>query len=217
MSGRLGDLVAQLLAVRERLDRAVVTATRAQADAEQALAHLSTVGGGTSDRDLAAAVVDARTAGEKAGRYARLLATATEHLTTYINVIAPGSTPTNSPADTAAPSGERLVSEAERRGRRADIAWRKQLQKADDTEDSLKGAEKAAKDTFNYLKQQFGSGGSTSTGSKPPPTSPPDRPQVDNPITSAVMAAGALAVVAKSVWNHVRNRRRAKERDDGDQ
>ncbi|MEU3454029.1 hypothetical protein ABZ671_10545 [Micromonospora sp. NPDC006766] len=213
----VGDLVAQLLAVRGKLDEAAVTALRAQADAEQALAHLTEVGRGSSDQLLRGAVADAEVARDKAGRYARLLADAARHIGTYVNVIAPGAAPSGPAAEDAAPSGERLVTEAEVRGRRADIAWRKQLQKAGDTEDSIKSAEASAKEVFKFFKQQHPNQGGSATGSTSPQQAPAqDRPQVDSPVTAAIMAAGALAVAAKVVWNHGRTRR-ARRRDDDDQ
>ncbi|TDB69700.1 MULTISPECIES: hypothetical protein [unclassified Micromonospora] len=213
----VGEAVAQLLAIRERLDEAAVTALRAQAEAEQAFAHVAEVRGGSSDQPLKAAVADIEVARDKAGRYARLLADAARHISAYVNVLAPGAAPSEVPAENAAPSGERLVTEAEARGRRADIAWRRQVQKADDTEDSLKNAETSAKEVFKFLKQQHRDQGGTATGTTPQQHAPAqERPQVDNPVTAAVMAAGALAVVAKAVWNHGRDRR-ARKRDDDDQ
>ncbi|MCG5460014.1 hypothetical protein PSH03_005812 [Micromonospora sp. PSH03] len=214
MSGSIAELVAQLLAVHGKLDTAAVTALRARTDAEQALAHLAEAQRGSADRGLNAAVADAKVARDKAGRYARLLAEAARHITGYVNTIAPGAAPTESAGDNASPGGERLLTEAERRGRRADIAWRKQVQKADNTEDSLKNAETNAKAVFKFFKQQ--QDGATSGTTSPQPTPAHERPQVDNPVTAVVMAAGALAVTAKAVWNHGKARR-ARKRDEDDQ
>ncbi|GAB3848531.1 hypothetical protein GCM10029963_31540 [Micromonospora andamanensis] len=217
MSGSIAELVAQLLAVRGKLDAAAVTALRARADAEVALARLVEVQRGSSDNRLRTAVADAEVARDKAGRYARLLADAARHITTYVNTIAPGAAPTEPAGDDASPSGERVVTEAERRGRRADIAWRKQVQKADDTEDSLKNTETSAREVFKFFKQHGdGQGGTTSGTTSPGPTPGQDRPHVDNPVTAAVMAAGALAVTVKAIWNHGKARR-ARKRDENDQ
>ncbi|MGC5289796.1 hypothetical protein [Micromonospora sp. DT231] len=213
MSASIAALVAQLLAVRGTLDAAAVTALRAQTDAEQALAHLVGVQRGSTDQRLSAAVADAEVARDKAGRYARLLAEAARHVTRYINTIAPGAA-SSGPDDAASPSGERLVTEAERRGRRADIAWRKQVQKADSTEDNLKNAETSAKEVFKFFKQQ--QDGATSSTTSPQSTPAHERPQVDSPVTAVVMAAGALAVTAKAIWNHGKARR-SRKRDDDDQ
>ncbi|GAA2184395.1 hypothetical protein GCM10009848_09600 [Micromonospora lupini] len=162
---------------------------------------------------MSAAVADAEVARDKAGRYARLLADAARHITGYVNTIAPGAA-SSGPDDAASPSGERLVTEAERRGRRADIAWRKQVQKADNTEDNLKKAETNAKEVFKFFKQQ--QDGGTSGTTSPQSTPAHERPQVDSPVTAVVMAAGALAVTAKAIWNHGKARR-ARKRDDDDQ
>jgi hypothetical protein len=216
MSGSIAELVAQLLAVRGKLDAAAVTALRARTDAEVALARLVEVQRGSDDNRLRAAVVDAEVARDKAGRYARLLAEAADHITEYVNTIAPGAAPTE-PDDAASPSGDRLVTEAEGRGRRADIAWRKQVRKADDTEDSLKDTETSVRDVLKFLKQHGeGQGGTTSGTTSPVPTPGQDRPHVDNPVTAAVMAAGALAVTVKAIWNHGKARR-ARKRDEHDQ
>ncbi|MET7947568.1 hypothetical protein [Micromonospora sp. NPDC005324] len=214
MSANIAALVAQLLATREKLDDAAITALRARTDAEQAVTHLTAITRGSSDRRVSAAVADAEVARDKAGRYARLLADAARHITAYVNTIAPGAASSGPVGEDASPSGERLVTEAERRGRRADIAWRKQVQKADTTEDSLKNAETSAKEVFKFFKQQ--KDGGTSGTTSPRPTPAHDQPQVDNPVTAAVMAAGALAVTAKAVWNHGKARR-ARKRDEDDQ
>jgi len=36
---------------------------------------------------------------------------------------------------------------------------------------------------------------------------------VDNPITAAVMAAGAVAVAAKAIWDHARKQQQRKKED----
>ncbi|WP_326561273.1 hypothetical protein [Micromonospora sp. NBC_01796] len=217
MTASVGDVVAQLRAVLESLDAAVVTALRAQADADQAKAQFTEAATGTDHSMIRAAITASQAASEKVARYARLLAKANESLTTYLNTIAPGSAPTHQASNSATPTGEQIIQGAEQRARRADLAWRKQVQKADDAQDSLKTAETNAKDVFKYLKQQTNPPGESSTGTvapEPPPAQ--ERPQIDHPITAAVMAAGALAVVAKSIWNHGKNRR-ARKRDDDDQ
>ncbi|TCB95581.1 hypothetical protein E0H26_19150 [Micromonospora zingiberis] len=217
MTANIGDLVARLLAIRAELDAAAVTALRAQADAEQAAAHLDGVRQGSNDYGLRSAAEDAKVARDKAGRYARLLAQAARHITRYINTIAPSAASTEPAAEDASPSGERVLTEAERRGRRADVAWRKQVKKADDIEDGLKNAETSAREIFKFFKQQGdGNGGSTSGTTNPEPVPVQERPHVDNPVTAAVMAAGALAVTVKAIWNHGKTRR-ARERDESDQ
>ncbi|WP_327033755.1 hypothetical protein [Micromonospora ureilytica] len=209
----VGDVVAHLLAIRANLDSAAVTASRAQADAEQALAHLSEVRRGGNNQLLAAAAADAEVARDKAGRYARLLADAARHISAYVNVIAPGAAPIDQSVDAAVPSGERLVTEAEARGGKAEILWRRQVQRVDDTEDALKSAESGAEKFYNFLKQDNRGGSSTGTASHGPLQ---EAPQIDNPVTAMVMAAGAVAVIVKAMWDYGHTRR-ARRRDSDDQ
>jgi hypothetical protein len=214
MTASVADIVAQLLQVRERLAAAAVTTMRAQADAEHAHGRYSEAGSGTEHPQIREAITDIRTASDKAARAARLLNEARSHLTKYLNKIAPGSANDSDVSDAEMPSGERLLSEAERRGRKADIIWRKQVKKAEDTESTLKQVEDGGKAVFSYFRQQQNPG-TTSAGTSPPKPPPPqDRPQVDNPITAAIMATGAVAVAAKAAWNHIRKQRERKREDD---
>jgi hypothetical protein len=217
MSDGLDAVVAQLLDVRARLAASAVTAIRARADADQALAHYREASRGTDHPAMKQALADLMTAIDKAAKVGRVLTDAREHLTSYLNRIAPGSSSKDDrPSELAPPSGEDLVRDAERRGRRADAAWRKQVQRADDTEDSLKSAEAGGKAVFNYFKRQEdppGSTGSATTTASPSPIQ--HHAQVEHPVTAVIMAAGALAVATKSVWHHVRNRRKRKRDHNG--
>jgi hypothetical protein len=108
--------IAQILAhfrdLVESVDQAVINAARAQEDAEQAhRVHVETAGS-TSDSQMRHAIVQARTAAEKAGKTSRLLAEAAGHFTNYINIIAPGTVPDRVSAPEATPTGERITSEA---------------------------------------------------------------------------------------------------------
>ncbi|AVT35753.1 hypothetical protein [Plantactinospora sp. BB1] len=217
MTGSVGDVVAQLLAVLRSLDAAAVTALRAQADADQAEAHFTEVARGTNHNHIRQAVTASHTASEKAARYARLLAKANESLTTYINKIAPGSTPTHQAAEAAAPSGERLAAEAESAGSRAETFLRRHVKKADDTEDALKQTEQAVttgvKEMFGGFK---GGPGTTGTpGSTTPSTNAPvERPQLEHPVTAVIMAAGAVVVGVRAMWKTGKRHRERKRHDD---
>ncbi|WP_159079471.1 hypothetical protein [Plantactinospora sp. BC1] len=215
MTSSVADIVAQLQAVRERLAATAVTATRAEADAEQARQRYAEAASGTDHPQIQEAITDIRTAAEKAARTARLLTQARTRFTAYSNRIAPGSAPDDDVQDAEMPSGERLVDEARRRGRKADIVWRKQMQKAEDHESTLKQVEDAGKAVLKYFRQQHGPSGTTSAGTAPPkqPQSQ-ERPQIDNPVTAAVMASGAVAIAAKSIWNSARKQREKKRNDD---
>ncbi|TQJ20787.1 hypothetical protein FBZ33_0991 [Micromonospora sp. A202] len=215
MSATIAALVAQLLAVRGKLDAAAVTAMRARADAEQAVTHLAALKRGSSDQRLSAAVADAEVARDKAGRYARLLANAARHITGYVNTIAPGAASSGSD-DAASPSGERLVEEAEGRSRKAEAFLRRHVKKADDSEDTLKQTEQSITTGLRELQKSFkgsGSSGSTTSTSASPGT-PVDRPQLEHPVTSVIMAAGAVVVGLRGVWNMAKKRRERKQSDE---
>ncbi|MGI5215586.1 hypothetical protein [Plantactinospora sp. CA-290183] len=195
MTGSVGDVVAQLRAVLESLDAAAVTALRAQADADQAEAHFTEAAKGTDHPAIRQAITASHTASEKAARYARLLATANESLTAYINKIAPGSIPTHQAADSAAPSGEQLVTDTvERSNARRNIAsyLSRMARDAENLQDTAKTSTEAVQQGVNIVRhspsppglQQAGTG----TPSAPVPAS---RPKIDAP-----EAAGNIVVVA---------------------
>ncbi|WP_433130300.1 hypothetical protein ACQPWW_06995 [Micromonospora sp. CA-240977] len=215
MTGSIAELIAQLLAVRGKLDAAAVTALRARTDAEQALTHLAEVQRGSSDQRLRAAITDAEVARDKAGRYARLLADAARHISGYVNTIAPGAA-TSGPEDAASPSGERLVEEAEGRSRKAEAFLRRHVKKADDSEDTLKRTEQSITTGLRELQKSIkgsgSSGSTTSTSANPGP--PVDRPQLEHPVTSVIMAAGAVVVGLRGVWNMAKKRSERKRFDE---
>ncbi|MFE9918622.1 hypothetical protein ACFYPG_26035 [Micromonospora sp. NPDC005553] len=215
MSGSIGELVAQLFAVRGKLDAAAITALRARTDAEHALALLNEVQRGSSDPQLRAAATDAAVARDKAGRYARLLAAAARHITRYVNTIAPGAA-SSGPDDAASPSGERLVEEAEGRSSKAEAFLRRHVKKADDSEDTLKQTEQSITTGLRELQKSLkGSGSTGSTTSTPAnPGTPADRPQLEHPVTSVIMAAGAVVVGLRGVWNMAKKRRERKRSDE---
>lgn len=215
MSGSIGELVAQLLAVRGTLDAAAVTALRARTDAEQALALLNDVRRGSSDRELREAATDAAVARDKSGRYARLLADAARHITAYVNTIAPGAAPSG-PDDAASPSGERLIQEAEGRSRKAEAFLRRHVKKADDSEETLKQTEQSITTGLRELQKSLKGSGSTgsTTSTSANPGTPADRPQLEHPVTSVIMAAGAVVVGLRGVWNTAKKRRERKRSDE---
>jgi hypothetical protein len=115
MTATIGEVVAQMRVVIEQLDSAVITCSRAQRDASQAETRYRDAGGGGGHPRLREAMAESRIAGDKAGKAARLLAEATNHFSTYLNIIAPGSVPDRRPSEAALPSGERINREAETR------------------------------------------------------------------------------------------------------
>ncbi|WP_247683111.1 hypothetical protein [Micromonospora sp. D93] len=193
MSDSIGEVVAQLLAVRGKLDAAAITALRARTDAEQALAHLAGAQQGSSDQRLRAAVADAEVARDKSRRYTRLLADAAGH----VNTIAPGAATSGPAEEDAFPSGERLVEAAEGRSRKGEAFLRRHVKRADGSEDTLKQTEQAITTGLRELQKSLkGSGSSGSTTSTPAnPGTPVDRPQLEHPVTSSSW------LLARSSWD----------------
>jgi hypothetical protein len=70
----LDQIVTQLKAANEKLDTAASTATRAQADAQQAHTHYDNAGRGSTHPAIKGAKTESTTAAEKAGKVGRLLA-----------------------------------------------------------------------------------------------------------------------------------------------
>jgi hypothetical protein len=91
MASSVGDVVAQLKAVIERIDKMAVASAHAQADAGDSHGFYTEAGQGTNHPDVEIAVTNSREAAEKAGEVARFLTDATSSLATYLNQIAPGS------------------------------------------------------------------------------------------------------------------------------
>ena len=210
----VGDVVAQLRDVIERLDKIAVAASRVQADAKQAHASLAEVGQGTDHRQIREAITESRAAEEKAGKAARLFSEAARHFSAYTNIIAPGSVRLRKVDDAAMPSGEQIMREAEDSGNNVDRFVRRHVKKLDGTEGSLQKTETAAtvglKKLFKTYKGQPGSAGTTTPAQQPTPI---DRPQVEHPGTAVVIVAGAAAVRIRRLWSSTKKRRERKARD----
>lgn len=112
MTDALGEVLAHLRQLIGVADEAAVLAQRAQADAQEAQDAYVEAGIGSSRPDIRKANADARTAAEKAGKTARLLAEAASAFTDYINIIVPGTVSARHSAPEAMPTGERLAEEA---------------------------------------------------------------------------------------------------------
>lgn len=214
MSGLVAEVVAQLNAAIQRLDTLAVTATHAQEEIGQSHRRIAEISQGTDHQDCREAVTQSRTAADKAGRLGRLTSNAAGHLAAYANAIAPGAVP-NRPGE-ASPSGERLAAEAENRGSRAESFLRRHVKKADQTEGNLQNAEKAATAGFRGFVQQTkgGPGGTSTSTTQPKPATPADRPHLEHPVASVIMAAGAVAIGFKGLWNMTKKQRERKRRDD---
>ncbi|MEV4494263.1 hypothetical protein AB0J84_00945 [Micromonospora arborensis] len=195
MSDSLGEVVAQLRSAIDTLRSAAVVAMRAQADAEEALAHYSQAARGSKHPQLTDAVTDSRTAAEKAGRLARLISEAADHIGAYSNAVAPGSAPTQQPTDAATPSGENLLTEAvERESARRNVAsfLSTMTRKAEDVQDNTQKSVAAAREAFEIVRGPQGPSGAQQAGTTTPAVGSTVGQRVLN---EAPDAAGHLVVV----------------------
>ncbi|WP_434740404.1 hypothetical protein [Micromonospora sp. SH-82] len=215
MSSLLAQVVAQLKFAVDQLDGLAVRANHAAEDIAQGHDRCAGVGSGSSHPALRAAIGQSRAAVDKTRTVSRLVAAAAGHLGEYAREIAPGSI--GAPSDHAMPSGEIVVSESASRGSKAEAFLRRHVKKADSTEESLQKAEKAVTAGLRDLIDQAKSGpGSTTTSTaQPTPATPTERPQLDHPVTSVIMTAGAVLVGVKGLWNLAKKNH--KRRRHGDQ
>ncbi|WP_433535142.1 hypothetical protein ACQPZK_24030 [Micromonospora sp. CA-249363] len=216
MTGLLAQVVAQLNSAIDKLDALAVRAGHAQQDVAEAQGNLHQLGSGSDSPKLGLAIIKSGTAVDKAGRLGRLSSDAAQHLANYVNVIAPGSALARVDGDRGSPTGERVVAEAEARGQRAEAFLRRHVKKADETESNLQGAEQATTAGLRELMHQIksGPGGTATSTTAPRPAPPPDRPQLEHPVSSVIMAAGAVVVGLKGLWNTTKKHRERKHLDD---
>ncbi|MEU7839458.1 hypothetical protein AB0B39_00650 [Micromonospora sp. NPDC049114] len=196
MSGSLGDVVAQLRKAIDTLHSAAVVAQRAQADAEEAKSYYAQAAQGSSHPDLTGAVTESRTAGEKAGKLARLITEAADRIGTYSNVVAPGSAPTQQPTDSATPSGKDLLAETvERESARKNVAsfLSTMTRKVEDVQDNTQKSVAAAREAFTIVRGPQGPSGAQQPGTTTPAAGPTVGQRLLN---EAPDAAGHLVVVA---------------------
>lgn len=195
MSGSIGEIVAQLLSSIDTLRSAAVVARRAQADAEEAVAHYSQAARGSKHPQLTGAVTESRTAAEKAGKLARLISEAADRVRAYSNAVAPGSAPTQQPTDAATPSGEDLLTEAvERESARRNVGsfLSTMTRKAEDLQDNTQKSVAAAREAFEIVRGPQGPSGSQQAGTTMPAVGPTVGQRLLN---EAPDAAGHLVVV----------------------
>ncbi|ROT31901.1 hypothetical protein [Micromonospora sp. HM5-17] len=213
MTVSVGEVVAQLIAVDTRLAAAVVTIGRAQVDADRGHARYKEAGQGGGRSEIQQAIAEARTASEKSAKVARLIDDARRHLANYVNVIAPGAMPADVSRPEAMPDGERLVTETERRARKAEAFLRREIKKAADREDALKQGEEAVttgvKGLLEMIRDQRGPT-QTTTATPRSHSQPVERLQAEHPVTAVVVAIGAGVVGVKGTLNMIRRRRERK-------
>ncbi|MDG4763616.1 hypothetical protein O7632_05745 [Solwaraspora sp. WMMD406] len=199
------QVIAQMQQAKDQLAEAAVRAMRAKGDFDEAYKLYFQLSEGSANPDISRAASEAQIAAAKAGRYANLLDRAQRHYQAYFAKVAPAA---GFKEPSGMPSGEELISDTDRRRRRQDALWSRQVQKADDIQDSFTNAESHAKAVFKSLPDPPGATSSHPVKADPSPVA--DRVEVDNPITAAAMAAGAMAVAAKSIWQGVKKRRERK-------
>ncbi|MEU0550839.1 hypothetical protein [Micromonospora sp. NPDC005979] len=195
MSGSLGEVVAQLRSAINSLRSAAVIASRAQADAEEALAHYSEAAQGSNHPQLTSALTESRTAAEKAGKLARLISEAADQVSSYSNAVAPGSAPTQQPSDSATPSGEDLLTEAvERESARKNVAsfLSTMTRKAEDLQDNTQKSVAVVRKAFEIVRGPQGPAGAQQAGTTMPAVGPTVTQRLLN---EAPDAAGHLVVV----------------------
>lgn len=225
MSGSVADVVAELLAVRERLAAAALIATRAGAEAEQAQSHYSEAGRGTDGGAIRAAVTNVGEAVDKSAKVARLLETARSRLAVYLNRIAPGSVPDQDVGPSAMPSGERLVTEADRRAeaRRGAAGFlQRAVRDAEGWKDATKSlTELGDKGVRIFQARPAGppAGQSTAQPTTPSVVRPEVRPKVEAPdaVSQLVILGIAAGVVTQKAEELIRRRIkrwRDRERED---
>ncbi|GIG86640.1 hypothetical protein [Plantactinospora endophytica] len=218
-STSVGDVVAQFRTVIGLIDETAVTAKRAEEEARQAQAAYTEASQGTDNRSMRKAVVDTRTAAEKAGKTARLLSEAAEHLTAYVNIIAPGTVSPRASAPEAMPDGERATAEAINRRTRAASFLDRTAKRADDVKDAVtettKAVEEGTKIALRHIKEDRPpSGGPASTTTPTTPSSPVQPPPAHEAVSATVVAALGAALVGRATINYLKRRLRTGKQDD---
>jgi len=205
MSSSVGEVVAHLLAARDRLGVAAVTASRARADADQASAYYCEAARGSDHPKVRSAIVAVGVAGAKSDRVARLINEVREHITAYVNHIAPGAAPTDDNASESLPDGDRLVTEASRAANRARRLSRRVAQNAENVGD-------LAKKITEYFEAARPTG--TAATTQNPKAGSTDKSggvlDADGAQAVAIVAAAVLAAAMKAGGR----RRERKERGD---
>ncbi|WFE25171.1 hypothetical protein O7623_17335 [Solwaraspora sp. WMMD791] len=204
------QVIAQMQRAKGQLAEAAVTAMRAKVDFDEAYKLYFQLSEGSANPNIRRAASEAQTAAAKAGRYANLLDRVQRHYQAYFARVAPAA---NLGSPSGVPSGEKLLSDTGRRASRREQFLRQQVQKADDTQESLSKFEANAKTLVDYFKKLPDPPGATSSNPvKVDPAPTGERVDVDNPITAVAMAAGALAIALKATINNVKKNRERKRR-----
>jgi hypothetical protein len=218
MSDLISEVLAELRELIGTVDEAAMLALRAQADAQEAYSAYREAGTGSKRPDIARAQVDSRTAAEKAGKTARLLAEAASAFADYVNVIACGTVPPRHSAPDAAPTGEGLAAVAPSLRSRLQRYLAKAGVDADDSQEGLATTATSlaagATSAKRVLRDQHGPFGTTTTTPRTPTEDTESKPgtKVGEATSALYFSVLAAAVAAKAVKTHL-DKRHDKERD----
>lgn len=194
----IGDVVVQLKAVTEKLDNASVTATRAQADVQDAHQKLVQAAQGTGHAELRQAAAGASEAAAKMGKFARLVAEAANDLTAYIRVIAPGAAPDGSRAVQAAPSGEQILQDTLKRSEAraaVDGFLRKSSRSIEKIQEKGENAAKVVEAAVKEIRHPTGAGGQSTTGTASPTA--PAKIEASDAVGNLIVVGVAVGVAAQ--------------------
>jgi len=194
-------VVAQLLELRERLAATAVIAMRAKADAEHGHDQYADAATGTANPRLRQAKADMKIVGDKSARIARLLNKARDHVTAYVNWIAPGAVQDDESLASAMPTGEQLLADAENRASaKASVNsfLRRAVKNVENIQDSTKTVTELGETGVKILHGPSRPKGAQSAGATTPSSATAvSRPKIDAPEAAAHIAVlGIITAVA---------------------
>lgn len=193
-------------------------AKRSQSDAAQAHVAYVRVGRGANHPLVNHAVADASTAAAKAGKTARLLAEAADHIAAYVNIMAPGSVPTKASAPDAMPTGESLIETAGSVTSRADSFLRRAASQVGDVKDAASATTKAVTDgtksALTFVKGPRPSGSAATSQPVPARSDTPQSVTHEDAVSAVTVSIIGAAVVGRAALDHIKRRRMRKTTND---
>jgi hypothetical protein len=213
MTGDLSKVIQQFRQVISDLDQAAIVAEVARKQAEEANSHYVEVSRGTEHPDINQAKYESQTAGQKAGKIARLLSEAASAFANYVNAIAPGAVARKESSEI--PDSARILDTA-RQGRRSSRLLRR-LGAVPNAEDGLQHAKKLANAIQDAVRP---------SGAETPKSTPafmkPGEPQGAH-AGDVLLAALTLAVMgikgaelARELRRKINSTKKEKDRNDSD-
>ena len=173
---------------------------RAKADAEHGHDQYAEAARGTTHPRLQQAMADMRIVGDKSARIARLLNKARDHVTAYLNRIAPGAVRDGGSHAGAMPTGEQLLADAQRRANQSERGQlsRRAVKNVENIQDSTKTATELGEMGVKILRSPSGPKGAQSTSTTTPSSvTTVSRPKMDVPEAAAQIAVlGIMTAVA---------------------